>query len=333
MKRKLIAAIFLIVVVTCGFAFSACGLIDAILGNDDNSPHEHQYIEIVVEPTCVGQGYTSHYCEGCGNTYKDTYTEIDPSKHNFRDGNCIYCNEMQETEGLNYTINEDNESYAVSGIGTVNRTFIKIPSIYNGKPVTSIGNGAFIECVSLTNITLPDSITSIGNGAFIECVSIVSMTIPDGVTAIGMNAFKNCERLTSINIPGSVATIEYCTFFKCESLKNVTISNGVTTIDDNSFLDCTSLVSITLPDSVTSIGYHAFGNCTSLETITIPDNIASIDGKAFEYCTSLTSIIFDGTVSAWKKVANFNVFHTLIGDYTVYCTDGEIAKDGTVTKK
>ena len=37
--------------------------------------HTHIYIEEVVSPTCTEQGYTIHVCRGCGDEYKDNYTE------------------------------------------------------------------------------------------------------------------------------------------------------------------------------------------------------------------------------------------------------------------
>lgn len=49
--------------------------------------------------------------------------------------------------------------------------------------VTSIGDFAFMYCISLKIITIPDSVTSIEEDAFSQCKSLQSITIPENVTS------------------------------------------------------------------------------------------------------------------------------------------------------
>ena len=169
-------------------------------------------------------------------------------------------------------------------------TKANIPHTIKGVTVTSIGNGAFGWCKSLTGVTIPDSVTSIGGSAFYGCTSLTSVTIPDSVTSIGGSAFGNCKSLTNMTIPDSVTLIGNGAFLGCTSLTSVTIPDSVTSIGERAFSECTSLTSVTIPDSVTSIGEQAFSECTSLTSVTIPDSVTSIGDGAFASCTSLTGI-------------------------------------------
>ena len=182
-------------------------------------------------------------------------------------------------------------------------TDIELPSVIDGKSVTSIGDSAFDafnidNCSNLTSIIIPDSVTRIGDYAFEDCTSLTSITIPDSVTSIGDNAFHKCTSLTSVTIPESVTSIGSSAFEYCTSLTDVTIPNSVTSIGGSAFSGCTGLTSITIPESVTSIGNYAFDGCTSLTSITIPESVTSIGNWAFSDCTSLTSITIPDSVTS-----------------------------------
>ena len=128
------------------------------------------------------------------------------------------------------------------------------------EPITSIGYGAFAECSTLTNITIPDGVTFIDDYVFFKCSSLTNITVPDGVTSIGEAVFAYCTSLTNITVPNGVTSIGVYAFYACTSLTSITIPDGVTSIGNKAFIFCSSLTSITIPDGVTSIGVEVFKN-------------------------------------------------------------------------
>ena len=139
---------------------------------------------------------------------------------------------------------------------------LTILATIEGKAVTSIGNGAFMFCSSLTSITIPDGVTSIGHAAFLLCSSLTSIPIPDSVTSIGDSVFDRCTSLTSITIPKSVTSIGHQTFDGCNSLTSITIGNGVTSIGVRAFSRCTSLTAVTFLGNAPKAGEEVFYEAT-----------------------------------------------------------------------
>ena len=98
---------------------------------------------------------------------------------------------------------------------------VDIPAELGGKPVTSIGDYAFVYCSSLTEVTIPEGVTSIGVGAFGACSNLTKAIIAEGVTSIGESAFQSCGSLTEVTIPKSVTSIGEMAFDECEALATV----------------------------------------------------------------------------------------------------------------
>ena len=182
------------------------------------------------------------------------------------------------------------------------KRLLKAPSGLKGEysireGVKVIGNNAFSECRSLTNINIPNSVTNIGDGAFAGCKLLTKIDIPDSVTNIGDKAFLRCTLLIKINIPDSVTNIGDKVFGYCTLLTKINIPDSVTNIGDWTFSRCTFLTKINIPDSVTNIGNHAFHDCKSLTSIKIPNSVTNIGDHAFYHCESLTKINIPNSVT------------------------------------
>lgn len=212
------------------------------------------------------------------------------------------------TEGLKFTLNEDETRYEVSGIEDENTTEIIIPKKYNGKPVTSIRNSAFNGWSELTSIKIPDSVTSIGISAFKGCSGLTSINIPDSVTSIGWSAFYGCSGI--IQTEHGVEYVDKWAIHSDKEITELTLRNNTKGIADNAFISCSGLTSITIPNSVTSIGEYAFNGCSGLTSVTIYSSVTSIGQSAFFSCSSLNSVYYLGDITSWCGIKGVNFFNS-----------------------
>ena len=187
-----------------------------------------------------------------------------------------------------------------------------IPSKYNGKKITKIGNSAFEACKSFTNVTIPDSVIVIDKNAFKNCSGLTSVTIGKGVTKIEDSAFYNCNGIENIYIAdiavwcnidglGSLMGGGYNynkkLYLNNKLITDLVIPDGVVSIGDSSFGDYSRLTSVTIPSSVTSIGRWAFRGCTGLTSVTIPGSVTSIGTGAFSGCSGLNTLSLQNGVT------------------------------------
>jgi hypothetical protein len=167
-------------------------------------------------------------------------------------------------------------------------------TIPNG--VTSIGNGAFEQCYSLTNVTIPNTVTSIGNWAFEECPRLTTVTLPNGVTSIGDFAFWN-SGLTGITIPNTVTNIGALAFRSCELLTNFTV------VGQNALYS--SVNGVLFDKSQTTLVAYPGG---LIGSYTIPGSVTNVGDRAFFGCNGLTSAYFLGNAPTFGSLVFFQSF-------------------------
>ncbi|MCH5301667.1 MAG: leucine-rich repeat domain-containing protein [Prevotella sp.] len=215
---------------------------------------------------------------------------------------------------------------------------IEIPATvsYNNRTLTvvEIASYAFLDCLELTGITIPNTISSIKDYAFRNCPKLERIKIEDGETVlnIGMNSgnvgnngmftgcpvvslylgrnlsytaerfngyspFAHIKTLKELTISNYVTKINANAFMYCEDLTSVTIPNSVTDVEKSAFVG-TGLINLTIPNSVITIGDNAFGGCPELNNLTISNSATKIGNGAFGYNPKLTNVIIPSSVTS-----------------------------------
>ncbi|HAQ63443.1 MAG TPA: hypothetical protein DCR23_03170 [Ruminococcaceae bacterium] len=121
--------------------------------------------------------------------------------------------EPEYLSGGEFAIDEDTTLYAVWSSDFEYDTFgenltltsyngeeetLIIPETIDSKPITEIGDTAFIKCTGIKSITLPERLEKIGDYAFSRCTNLESVTIPASVTEIGINIFSRCPAFNTV---------------------------------------------------------------------------------------------------------------------------------------
>jgi hypothetical protein len=168
--------------------------------------------------------------------------------------------------------------------------------------VTSIGNGAFVNCTNLTSVTIPNRVTSIGDDAFSSCSGLISISIGNGVTSIGEYVFTGCSNLVSVIVETNntnyssddgVLFNKDKTALICYPSGKVgspyIIPNSVTNLENDAFYESSKLTSIVIPDKLTRIGEKCFAR-SGLTSLTLSKSVLLIDYFAFIGCVDLKNV-------------------------------------------
>lgn len=237
-----------------------------------------------------------------------TITDLRPSadfRYTFNAGHSLLFKQKKDSEKL-CLIGYENFKTLVK---------VVIPSqiTIKGKsyPVVEIGEHAFIDCINLTEVIIPETVKYIGAAAFWNCNRLASLNIPQSVRNIGNEAFGFCDSLTEVFIPETVYDIDGAIFPGCNNLQSIVVADGNKFYDSregcNAIIDSNTDTLIqgchttVIPESVKTIGDRAFKWCNGLSIIDLPDSVTTIEELAFVCCFSLTSI---GLPQSLKKIGD-----------------------------
>ena len=113
----------------------------------------------------------------------------------------------------------------------------QIKSVYMYDGATSIGYGAFEECMGLTDVTIANTVTSIQSFAFDACLSLKNFNLPNGLEFIGGRAFADTA-IDSITIPNTVTSIGAFAFAWCENMTFASLPASVIAVGEGIFANC-----------------------------------------------------------------------------------------------
>ncbi len=181
--------------------------------------------------------------------------------------------------------------------------------------VTSIGDNAFSNCLSLKEIfPLPSSLVSIGDFAFWKCSALTdALVLPTTLTTIGSSAFKSCSGITgSLTIPNSVISIGNYAFDGCAGLTGeLTLSSNLAKISNATFAGCTNLSGVlVIPNLVSIIEPSAFYDCKKITELVIGTGCSSIGDEAFLNAFALAKITSYKVIPPTLTVSTFGGVNT-----------------------
>ena len=196
------------------------------------------------------------------------------------------------------------------------KKYCALTRVYVGENILEIGEGSFLYCNSLREISLPTTIENIYCNSFRECSSLEYLVLPPNLSSIDAQVFINTYSLKAIALPFSILSLGSQVFYSCYSLRSISLPPSLantgtfsvcygleravlpaaaTSIEIGVFSANYSLKEVKLPASFVSIGNAAFAGCLALKSITLPAAVTEIKDSAFDACKSLRKVVLTGS--------------------------------------
>ena len=180
----------------------------------------------------------------------------------------------------------------------------------------SVPNGAFKNCDSLNEITIPNvkgatKNTILPASLFADAKNVKYFKVEGdvntgkegildlrntGYTAIEDNAFTGRTSIKEILLPDTRKSIGSNAFSDCTGLTSLTCGAGLEAMGSNAFQNCTSLKSFVADKALKTIASDAFNGCTGMKKLTLNKGLTSIGVSAFEKCIAISSVTIPNTV-------------------------------------
>ena len=346
-KKPLLLAL-LICLLSTAFAL----IVTACSNNDDKAKHTHTYTDTVTPATCTEQGYTTHTCVDCNDSYVDTY--VDALGHKYRE---IVIPATCTEQG--YTVHKCsrcNDSYADTYVDALGHDYEDsvveatcTDQGYTTHQCTRCDDSYVDAYVDALDHDYEDSVTDATctkkgytthqctrcDDSYVDTYvdakghdyedSVVDATCTErGYT---LHQCKNCNNSYKDNYTDALGHdfVEgVCT--KCNKQE---LSEGIEYVlssDETYYIvksmgtceDTTVVLKGEIDEiPVKEIATRAFASKTTLTSVVIPEGITKIGNSAFESCTKLVSVTIPASITS---IGN-NAFMSCSALNGVYITD------------
>ena len=260
--------------------------------NSETYKYEQQ-IPSTLKPTRTGFTFAGWYSNEKQTTLFDKMPAGDQT---------VYAYYAEETKAsyFDYTFS-GQEAKITKGNGLPGN--IVVPEYIGGKAVTEIGDNAFLNCSSITEITLSDQVQELGAYAFKGCSALIRINGTSNLEIIKDGTFEGCRNLSYFPDLSNVISIGICAFKDCSSLTFINISNCLTSVGDYAFQNCVMLLQTPDLTNIASIGDYAFQGCKLLTEIKSLDGCATFGEGIFTACENIAKI----TLSFRESIEQFYV--------------------------
>ncbi len=186
-----------------------------------------------------------------------------------------------------------------------------LPEQVNGVPITIIGPEAFLACIDLRSVVIPDTVTDIQGRAFAGCWELKAVRLPKNLRRIGDDAF-DWNDIVQLDLPYGLERIGARAFSGLDA-RTVTIPDTVRYIGPGAFYGGDTLTAIYASSdyyqSVDGVLYTADGKTLvcfpggKATEFDIPQGVETIFDMAFRRNTRLTRISFPESLKVIRQLA------------------------------
>jgi hypothetical protein len=197
--------------------------------------------------------------------------------------------------------------------------------------ITAIGEKAFYNCSSLSNVLLSSKLSEIGDSAFKLCSGLSkTLVLPACVKTVGNSAFEGCSGIAVLDIVSTTVS---------ETANTAWLSIGA-----SAFKDCVGLINsgsyagVVIPNTVARLGDSAFRGCTNMPSVTVGSGLIAPGafGKGmFVGCTKLAKVtlafsFLSGAGGSVVAGSDDNTNLSFTGCTALGVKDGELTPSGII---